>query len=65
MNSERLKQLRHENVMTQKELAEAAKVGVRTLSALENGETTAQPRTIRKLAEVLGVEPKDLIAEAS
>jgi transcriptional regulator with XRE-family HTH domain len=63
VNSERLRQLRHDNVMTQKELAEAAKVGVRTVAALENGETSAQPRTIRTLAGALGVPPRELVAE--
>jgi hypothetical protein len=28
---------------------------------LENGKTGAQPRTIRKLAKALGVEPEELL----
>jgi transcriptional regulator with XRE-family HTH domain len=32
-----------------------------TISRLETGKQRAQPRTIRKLAEALGVEPKELM----
>ena len=31
------------------------------ISRLETGKQRAQPRTIRKLAEVLNVEPKELM----
>jgi transcriptional regulator with XRE-family HTH domain len=32
-----------------------------TISRLETGKQRAQPRTIRKLADALGVEPKELM----
>lgn len=63
MDKERLRRLRHDHVLTQQELADKAGVHVRTVAALEEGHTrTAQPRTIRKLAGVLGVEPRELVA---
>jgi HTH-type transcriptional regulator, competence development regulator len=32
-----------------------------TISRLETGKQQAQPRTIRKLADALGVEPRELM----
>ena len=32
-----------------------------TISRLETGKQRAQPRTIRKLADALGVEPRELM----
>jgi len=32
-----------------------------SISQLETGKREAQPKTIRKLAEALGVEPKELM----
>jgi len=43
------------------ELAEQASVGRNTIWRLEHGVMGAQPRTIRKLAKALGVEPEDLV----
>jgi transcriptional regulator with XRE-family HTH domain len=43
------------------ELAEKAGVGRNTIWRLEHGVMGAQPRTIRKLAKALGVEPEDLV----
>lgn len=57
----RLKELRRERVFSQRELARTAGVTHATVWRLENGFQEAQPRTIRKLAEALGVEPKELL----
>lgn len=63
MNGRRLRELREQAVLSQSDLAERAHVNERTIRALENGYyPTAQPRTIRKLAEALGVEARDLVA---
>ena len=43
------------------ELAEKADVGLNTIWRLEHGVMGAQPRTIRKLARALGVEPEELV----
>src|SRR5829696_4810990 len=56
----RLRELRRRRVLTLEELAEKANVGRNTIWRLEHGVMGAQPRTIRKLARALGVEPEEL-----
>ena len=60
----KLRELRRRRVLTLEELAKKADVGRNTIWRLEHGVMGAQPRTIRKLARALGVEPEDLVAEA-
>ena len=60
----KLRQLRRRRVLTLEELAQKADVGRNTIWRLEHGVMGAQPRTIRKLAKALDVEPVDLVAEA-
>ena len=57
----KLQQLREEKVLSQRELARLAGLTHQTVWRFENGSTKAHPRTIRKIAEVLGVEPKELV----
>ena len=59
----RLRELRRQKVLSMRELEEMSGVSYNTIWRLENGLTGAQPRTIRKIAEVLGVEPAELISE--
>lgn len=59
---EKLRELRRRRVLTMEELAEKAGVGLNTVWRLEHGVMGAQPRTIRKLAKALDVEPEDLVA---
>jgi transcriptional regulator with XRE-family HTH domain len=56
-----LRVLRRRRVLTMEELAEKAGVGRNTIWRLEHGVMGAQPRTIRKLAQALGVEAEDLV----
>jgi transcriptional regulator with XRE-family HTH domain len=56
-----LRELRHRRVLTMEELAEKAGVGRNTIWRLEHGVMGAQPRTIRKLAKALNVEPEALV----
>ena len=58
---ERLRELRRQRVLSMRELEEEAGVSYNTIWRLENGKTAAQPRTIRKIAQALGVEPRELI----
>lgn len=51
-----LKRARKEQGLTQSELAEKAGVTRRTISNIENGATTGQPRIKRILGEALGVD---------
>jgi transcriptional regulator with XRE-family HTH domain len=55
-----LKELRLDRAYSAQDLANRAGVNYRTILRLEHGESEAQPRTVRKLAEALGVEPREL-----
>ncbi len=57
----KLKELRRRRVLTLHELGERSGISYNTVWRLENGKTGAQPRTIRKLAAALGVEPEELV----
>ena len=57
----KLKELREEAVLSQRELARMANLAYGTVWRIENGFSEVHPLTIRKLARVLGVESKELI----
>ena len=57
----RLKELRRQRVLSLRELAESSSLNYNTVWRLENGLTGAHPRTIRKLADALGVSPGELV----
>jgi transcriptional regulator with XRE-family HTH domain len=59
----RLRRLRRERALSQRELSRMTGIAFDTISRLETGKQRAQPRTIRKLAEALGVEPRELMKE--
>jgi transcriptional regulator with XRE-family HTH domain len=61
VNMERLKELRKLRALSQQELAEAAGIGRATLSRIERGETGAHGRTLRRLAQALGVGVEELV----
>jgi transcriptional regulator with XRE-family HTH domain len=56
-----LKQARERNLTTQRELAERSGIAQATIARLETQRHSAQFRTVRKLAEALGVEPQQLM----
>ena len=58
---EKLKRLREDRVLSQRELARMAGLAQGTVWRLENGFPEARPSTIRKLAEALGTEPRELV----
>jgi transcriptional regulator with XRE-family HTH domain len=58
---QRLKRLREDRVLSQRELARMANLAYGTVWRLENGFPEAHPKTIRKIAGVLGVEPRELV----
>ena len=61
VNVGRMKELRVEQVVSLRELAERAGVSKDTIWRLESGTSTnAHPSTIRKLAKALGVQPSAL-----
>jgi transcriptional regulator with XRE-family HTH domain len=56
----KLRELREDRILSVRELAERAGVHYNTILRLENDQGGAQPRTLRKLAEALGVDPREL-----
>jgi transcriptional regulator with XRE-family HTH domain len=63
VNVERLKELRRERVLSLRELEERSGVSYNTIWRIEDGRPGAHPRTVRKLADALGVDPSELIKE--
>jgi transcriptional regulator with XRE-family HTH domain len=58
---EKLKELRKRRVLTLRELEERSGVAYNTIWRLENGRNQAHPRTLRKLAAALSVDPEELV----
>ena len=57
----KLKEWRERRAFSQAELADLAGVSKLTVTRLERPEpATPHPRTVRKLAEALGIDPEDL-----
>ncbi len=65
VNGARLRQLRRERAWSQRDLARHSGVSQDTITRLETGQRDAQPRTMRRLAEALGVEPRELMKRSS
>jgi transcriptional regulator with XRE-family HTH domain len=63
VNVQRLKELRRERVLSLRELEERSGVSYNTIWRIEDGRQGAHPRTVRKLAEALGVQPSELLRE--
>ena len=63
VNGRRLQELRVERALSLRALGERSGVTYDTINKLENERRAAQPRTIRKLADALGVEPRELMKE--
>ncbi len=61
VNGRRLQQLRVEQALTLRTLGERSGISYDTINKLELGRRPAHASTIRKLAEALGVEPRELM----
>ncbi len=61
IDAEKLKELRKARALSLRELAELAGVGHNTIYRIEHGQTNTIPRTVRRLAGALGVEPSELM----
>ena len=59
----KLRKLRRERALSQQDVERVTGVSQATLSDLEGGKRDARASTLRKLAEALGVEPKELMKE--
>ena len=58
---DKLRDTRKRALLTQQQLADKSGVGVTTIIRIERNQVEPQARTIRKLAEALGVEPHELL----
>ena len=63
LKTTRLRELRERASFSQMELSERSGVSRATIADLELGKRGAQPKTRRKLAKGLGVEPWELVGE--
>jgi transcriptional regulator with XRE-family HTH domain len=57
----KLREFRRRRMLSLRELEQRSGVAFDNINKLENEKRRAQPRTIRKLAEALGVEPHELM----
>jgi transcriptional regulator with XRE-family HTH domain len=65
INGERLRELRVERALTLRALGERSGVAYDTINKLELGRRPAHASTVRKLADSLGVEPRELMRRES
>jgi transcriptional regulator with XRE-family HTH domain len=61
IDGRKLRRLRQESLLSVRELAERANISKTTLSELEREEHGAQMRTVRALADALGVDGRELL----
>jgi transcriptional regulator with XRE-family HTH domain len=61
MDGEKLRKIRERTFLSHRDLAKRANVSPTTVLNLEAGKVEAQRRTVRKLAEALGVDPATLV----
>jgi HTH-type transcriptional regulator, competence development regulator len=59
----KLRKLRREQALSQQNIECQTRISQATLSDLEQGKRGARASTLRKLAEALGVEPRELMKE--
>ena len=64
VSADKLRSLRNERLLSQRELAEKAGLSPTTILKLEAGRVDeSHPRTVRKLVQALDVKPGELLGE--
>jgi transcriptional regulator with XRE-family HTH domain len=64
VSADKLRRLRNESLLSQRELAEKAGLSPTTILKLEAGRVEeSHPRTVRKLVQALDVRPSELLGE--
>ncbi len=63
VDGKRLRRLRRERALSQQDVERIIGIAQATLSDLEQGKRGARASTLRRLAELLKVEPKELMKE--
>jgi transcriptional regulator with XRE-family HTH domain len=61
VDGNKLRELRRRRMLSLRELEQRSGVAFDNINKLENEKRRAQPRTLRKLADALGVEPHELM----
>jgi transcriptional regulator with XRE-family HTH domain len=64
MIAQRIRAFRKLKGFTQNQLADQLDVSIAILGAIERGTRKPDPKIIRKISEVLGIEPEELLAVA-
>jgi len=59
----KIKEIRTKSGMTQQELAEKAKINLRTLQRIENGEVSPRSFTLKEIAKALNIEEQVLFSQ--
>lgn len=62
--AQRIRAFRKLKGYTQNELAERMQVSIAVIGAIERGTRKADPKIIRKISEVLGIDPNELTADS-
>ncbi len=60
-----IRRLREMRALSQRELATLAGLSVTTVNRIEIGQRKPMPKTVRKLAQALGVSPQELMSGQS
>ena len=60
---DKIRRLRDERALTQEELADKARITVAALSRIERNHAEPRPKTRRKLAKALDVDPAELLGD--
>jgi transcriptional regulator with XRE-family HTH domain len=61
VNGMKVRELREQQALSLRELSDLSGVNYNAIWRIEVGRTGAQPRTVRRLAAALGVEPHELL----
>jgi transcriptional regulator with XRE-family HTH domain len=64
IDGEKVRAARERAFLSKRELAERAGLDRNTIGRIEDGVTEVYPRTIRKIAEALSVDPASLVPES-
>ncbi|MFG1307074.1 helix-turn-helix transcriptional regulator [Xanthobacter autotrophicus] len=60
-----LRRIRHDENLTQEELADRAGLSMRYVGAIERGDVSASVTVLGQIAEALGIEPGELLKNTS
>ena len=63
IDGEKVRTARERAFLSKRELAERAGLDRSTIGRIEDGVTEVYPRTIRKIAEALSIDPASLVPE--